>query len=109
MEPLLMRVAQEQIVLISAQLPLARMLDLAMTAQPSPAVSGEGMRSRALLRRASRAPVDKAMELAGGGSFYRADKLERFFRDIQVRFHPLQDKPQTIMAGQHALGLSLDD
>jgi len=94
----------------AAQLALARMLDLAMTAQPSLAISAEAMCCRALLGRASRAAVDKAMELAGGNSFYRANKLERFFRDIQgVRFHPLQDKPQALMVGRHALGLSPDD
>jgi acyl-CoA dehydrogenase len=96
--------------LTAAQLALARMIDLAMTAQPSAAVSAEAMRCRALLGRASRAAVDKAMELAGGNSFYRANKLERLFRDIQgVRFHPLQDKPQALMVGRHALGLPFDD
>jgi len=96
--------------LTAAQLALARMIDLAMTAQPSAAVSAEAMRCRALLGRSTRACVDKAMELAGGSSFFRANKLERLFRDIQgVRFHPLQDKPQTIMAGRHALGLSFDE
>jgi len=96
--------------LTAAQLALARMIDLAMTVQPSAAVSAEAMRCRALLGRASRATVDKAMELAGGNSFYRANKLERLFRDIQgVRFHPLQDKPQALMVGRHALGLPFDD
>ena len=96
--------------LTAAQLALARMIDLTMTSQPSAAVSTEMMRCRALLGRTARATVDKAMEVAGGSSFYRANKLERLFRDIQgVRFHPLQDKPQAIMAGRHALGLPLDD
>jgi alkylation response protein AidB-like acyl-CoA dehydrogenase len=96
--------------LTAAQLALARMIDLAMTAQPSAANSAEAMRCRALLGRATRATVDKAMELAGGNSFYRANKLERCFRDIQgVRFHPLQDKPQALMVGRFALGLPLDE
>jgi acyl-CoA dehydrogenase len=96
--------------LTAAQLALGRMIDLAMTAQPSTATSVETMRCRTLLGRASRAAVDKAMEVAGGSSFYRANKLERLFRDIQgVRFHPLQDKPQAITVGRYALGLSLDE
>jgi alkylation response protein AidB-like acyl-CoA dehydrogenase len=96
--------------LTAAQLALARMIDLATTAQPGPAVSAEQMRCRALLGRSTRACVDKAMELAGGNSFFRANKLERLFRDVQgVRFHPLQDKPQAVMAGRHALGLSFDE
>ena len=96
--------------LTAAQLAFARMMELTMTAQPSAATSAETMRCRALFGRATRATVDKAMEVAGGSSFYRANKLERLFRDIQgVRFHPIQDKPQTIMAGRHALGLPFDD
>ena len=43
-------------------------------------------------------------EELGGGGATPAD-----LAGIQgVRFHPLQGKPQTIMAGRHALGLSLD-
>jgi acyl-CoA dehydrogenase len=96
--------------LTAAQLALARMIELSMTAQPGPAASAENMRCRALLGRATRACVDKAMEVAGGSSFFRASKLERLFRDAQgVRFHPLQDKPQAVMAGRYALGLSFDD
>jgi acyl-CoA dehydrogenase len=96
--------------LTGAKLALSRMLELASTAQPSAAISAEMMRCRALLGRSSRAAVDKAMELAGGSSFYRANKLERLFRDIQgVRFHPLQDKPQAVMVGRYALGLPFDE
>jgi acyl-CoA dehydrogenase len=94
----------------NAQLALAKMVDLAMTAQPGPQTSVEILHCRALLGRSTRAAVDKAMELAGGGSFFRAAKLERLFRDVQgVRFHPLQDKPETVFAGRSALGLPLDE
>lgn len=94
--------------LTAAELALGRMLELAMTAQPSADVSAEGMRCRALLGRATRATVDKAMELAGGSAFFRSNRLERLFRDVQgVRYHPVQDKPQVTMAGRHALGLPL--
>ncbi len=85
-------------------------VDLAMTAQPGAQTSIETMHCRALLGRSTRAAVDKAMELSGGGSFFRTARLERLFRDVQgVRFHPLQDKPQTVLAGRHALGLPLDE
>jgi alkylation response protein AidB-like acyl-CoA dehydrogenase len=94
----------------AAQLALTRMLDLATTAQPGEQTSIESMACRALLGRATRAAVDKAMELAGGSSFYRAARLERLFRDVQaVRFHPMQDKPQTLLQGRAALGLPWDD
>jgi len=50
-----------------------------------------------------------AMEVAGGGSFYRRAGLERAFRDIQAaRFHPLQEKPQLRYSGRVALGLDVD-
>ncbi len=94
----------------AAQLALGRMIDLAMTAQPGPQTSVDSLCCRALLGRSTRAAVDKAMELAGGGSFFRAARIERLFRDVQgVRFHPLQDKPQALAAGRFALGLPLDD
>jgi alkylation response protein AidB-like acyl-CoA dehydrogenase len=94
----------------ATQLALARMLDIAMTSQPGPDVTAQTLRCRFLLGRHARATVDKAMELAGGSSFFRAGTLERLFRDVQgVRFHPLQDKPQVVLAGRHALGLTLDD
>jgi alkylation response protein AidB-like acyl-CoA dehydrogenase len=94
----------------ATQLALARMIDNAMTSQPGPEATAQSLRCRFLLGRHARATVDKAMELAGGSSFFRAATLERLFRDVQgVRFHPLQDKPQALLAGRFALGLPLDD
>jgi alkylation response protein AidB-like acyl-CoA dehydrogenase len=96
--------------LTSAQLALARMIDVAMTQKPGVETTVEIMCCRAILGRGARATVDKAMDLAGGGSFLRRNPLERLFRDVQgVRFHPLQEKPQNVLAGRFALGLSLDD
>ncbi|MGH2490805.1 MAG: acyl-CoA dehydrogenase family protein [Candidatus Limnocylindria bacterium] len=47
-----------------------------------------------------------AMEVAGGGSFFRALGLERCIRDIQgVRFHPLHEARQYQFSGRVALGL----
>ena len=46
------------------------------------------------------------MELAGGAGFYRANGLERRFRDIQgARYHPMQPGPQAQYAGAMALGM----
>jgi acyl-CoA dehydrogenase len=93
-----------------AQLALAHMIHLAMTGQPGPETTVDALRCRFLLGRSARATVDKAMELAGGSSFFRAARLERLFRDVQgVRFHPLQDSPERVAAGRLALGLPLDD
>jgi alkylation response protein AidB-like acyl-CoA dehydrogenase len=96
--------------LTSAQLALARMIDIAMTGKPGVETTAEIMCCRAVLGRGARATVDKAMDLAGGGSFLRKNPLERLFRDVQgVRYHPLQEKPQNVFAGRVALGLPLDD
>ena len=96
--------------LTASQLALARVIELAMTATPSVDTSAEVLRCRFLLGRSTRATLDKAMELAGGGSFFRSAKLERLFRDVQaVRYHPVQDKPETAMVGRLALGLTFDE
>jgi alkylation response protein AidB-like acyl-CoA dehydrogenase len=96
--------------LTAAQLALARMVDIAMTQQPGVETTAETMCCRAILGRATRATVDTAMDLAGGGSFLRKNALERLFRDVQgVRYHPLQEKPQNVLAGRVAFGLPLDD
>ena len=96
--------------LTSAQLALSRMIDIAMTQKPGVETTVEIMCCRAILGRGARATVDKAMDLAGGGSFLRRSALERLFRDVQgVRYHPLQEKPQNLLAGRFGLGLPLDD
>jgi alkylation response protein AidB-like acyl-CoA dehydrogenase len=96
--------------LTTAQLALARMIDIAMTRQPGVETTIETMCCRAILGRGARATLDKAMDLAGGGSFLRKNALERLFRDVQgVRYHPLQEKPQNVLAGRYAFGLPLDD
>jgi alkylation response protein AidB-like acyl-CoA dehydrogenase len=96
--------------LTSAQLALARMIDIATTQKPGAETTVEVMCCRAILGRAARATVDKAMDVAGGGSFLRRNTLERLFRDVQgVRYHPLQEKPQNVLAGRFAFGLPLDD
>jgi alkylation response protein AidB-like acyl-CoA dehydrogenase len=96
--------------LTSAQLALSRMIDVAMTLQPGVETTVGIMCCRAILGRGARATVDKAMDLAGGGSFLRKNALERLFRDVQgVRYHPLQEKSQNVVAGRFAFGLPLDD
>ena len=96
--------------LTSAQLALARMIDIAMTQKPGVETTVEIMCCRAILGRGARATVDKAMDLAGGGSFLRRNALERLFRDVQgVRYHPLQEKPQNVLAGRFSFGLPVED
>jgi alkylation response protein AidB-like acyl-CoA dehydrogenase len=65
---------------------------------------------RTLVGRAVTRVAEKAMEAAGGSSFYRAAGLERLFRDIQgARFHRPQARTQTSFSGRLALGLGIDD
>jgi acyl-CoA dehydrogenase len=53
--------------------------------------------------------VELALQVAGGGAFYRHFGLERAFRDVQAaRFHPLQEKSQLRYTGRVALGLDID-
>lgn len=48
--------------------------------------------------------VDYAMEAIGGQSFYRANILERLFRDVQASpFHPLPKWEQYAFTGEHIL------
>jgi alkylation response protein AidB-like acyl-CoA dehydrogenase len=52
------------------------------------------------------ATANKAMEVAGGSSFFRKSAIERLFRDMQgSRFHPLPEKRQQIFTGRLTLGL----
>lgn len=52
------------------------------------------------------ATVEKALETAGGGGFYRKAGLERLLRDAHAgQFHPLQEKRQLLFTGRLALGL----
>lgn len=50
--------------------------------------------------------VDKAMELAGGGAYFRSSGIERLRRDVRAAtYHPLQPKRQHLLSGRVALGL----
>jgi alkylation response protein AidB-like acyl-CoA dehydrogenase len=50
--------------------------------------------------------VDKGMELAGGGAFFRGGLLERIRRDVRAGpYHPMQAKRQHAFSGRLALGL----
>lgn len=84
-------------------------LVLAGSAEPSIETTNRVMISRALAARSVRATVDLAMDVAGGGAFFRSQELERLFRDAQAsRYHPLQDGAQRELAALVALGLSPD-
>lgn len=90
----------------AAQIAHRWMLDTVARNAPSAETVNEVMIGRTLVARHAIQAVELAMEVAGGGSFYRKNGLERRFRDIQgARFHPLQTGPQARYAGAVALGL----
>lgn len=92
-----------------ADLALADMVRLAETLKPGPGATAAAMARRTLAGQGAIRTVERAMEVAGGASFYRDVGLERAFRDVQAaRFHPLQEKPQLRYAGRLALGLDID-
>ncbi|HEY0705934.1 MAG TPA: acyl-CoA dehydrogenase family protein [Polyangia bacterium] len=94
---------------VAAQVALESMIALVTTAKPGPATTAAVSTRRALVVNSVLRAVDKALELAGGAGFYRSAGLERCFRDAQgVRFHPIPEKSQTLLAGRVALGLDID-
>ena len=74
--------------------------------EPSPANSDLVFKRKTLASRSLQRTVYLAMEVVGGGSFFRSVGLERAFRDIQgIRFHPWHERRQYQFSGRIALGL----
>jgi alkylation response protein AidB-like acyl-CoA dehydrogenase len=95
--------------LAAARMALADMLAVIAVGEPGEAASSRVMVGRTLVARSAIRTVEKAMEAAGGGAFYRKVGLERIWRDVQAaRYHPLQEKAQARLAGRVALGLPVD-
>jgi alkylation response protein AidB-like acyl-CoA dehydrogenase len=102
-------VGQMETALRAAQLARRSMLDAVARNAPSAETVNEVMIGRQLVGQNVIRTVELAMEAAGGAGFYRAQKLEKHFRDIQAaRYHPLQSGPQAEYAGAMALGLPVD-
>lgn len=95
--------------LAAARMALADMLAVIEAGEPGEAASNRVMMGRTLVARSAIHTVEKAIEAAGGGAFYRKAGLERIWRDVQAaRYHPLQEKAQARLAGRMALGLPVD-
>ena len=93
----------------AAQLAHRHMVATVEQNAPSAASVDEVMIGRTLVAENAIKAVELALELAGGAGFYRANGLERRFRDIQgARFHPMQQGPQTSYAGSMVLGLPVE-
>jgi acyl-CoA dehydrogenase len=95
--------------LTAARLAVRHMIDVADTDRIGPDETNQILIGRTLSGRSVVRTVEKAMEAAGGAGFYRSLGLERLFRDVQgARYHPLQEKPQTVYTGRHALGVDVN-
>lgn len=95
--------------LTAARITVRHMIDVADSDRLGPETTNEMLIGRTLAGRAAIRTVEKALEVAGGAGFYRALGLERLFRDVQAaRYHPLQEKPQTLFTGRFALGLDVN-
>ncbi len=99
-------VGRMQTELCGARIGHRHMLDVARRNQPSAAAVNDVMMGRQLVAQHAIHAVELALEAAGGAGFYRAQGLERRFRDIQAaRYHPMQAGPLAEFAGATALGL----
>jgi alkylation response protein AidB-like acyl-CoA dehydrogenase len=94
--------------LVTAQLAVQGMVELCddYAFEPSVQTANAIFIRKTIAANACIATVEKALELAGGGAFFRSAGLERLLRDVHgAQFHPLQEKRQLLFTGRVALGL----
>jgi alkylation response protein AidB-like acyl-CoA dehydrogenase len=93
----------------TAEMAFDHLVRIAESQVPGPETTGRIMIGRTVAGEAAIATVEQAMEVVGGGSFYRDLGLERAFRDVQgARFHPMPKTPERRYVGRLALGLDID-
>ena len=86
----------------------ADMVRTAISAAPGLQTTNRVAAARTLVAEGVLQTVSAALETAGGAGFYRAQRLERLFRDAQgARYHPLTQVPQKDLAARLALGLEV--
>lgn len=94
--------------LTTARVLHADWLALAAAGKPGPETTSQSLARRTLVARSVLAATSAAMDVAGGGAFFRANGLERLFRDVQgARYHPMHEGAQRSIAGRMALGLEI--
>jgi len=92
--------------LLSAQTEWKAMCDLAnnLEFEPSEATTAKILSHKTNVGEFTKKTVDYAMEAIGGQSFYRANILEKLFRDVQASpFHPLPKWEQYAFTGEYIL------
>jgi indole-3-acetate monooxygenase len=102
-------VGQMDTELRAAEMAHSYMLAVVNRNAPSAETVNDVMIGRRLVADHAIRAVELAMEAAGGAGFYRAQGLERRFRDIQgARYHPMQNGQQSEYAGAMAMGMPVD-
>jgi alkylation response protein AidB-like acyl-CoA dehydrogenase len=94
--------------LVTAQMAVQGMIDLNREYEFALAVetANAALIRKTIAARACVATVEKAMEVVGGGAYFRSLGLERLLRDVHgAPFHPLHEKRQHRFTGRLALGL----
>jgi acyl-CoA dehydrogenase len=95
--------------LTAAQLALRHMVAVAADGRIGEEITNQVLIGRTLAGREAIRTVERAMELAGGGGFFRSLGLERLFRDVQgARYHPVREPAQVHYTGRLALGLDVN-
>lgn len=104
-EHLLSAVGEMENQVAAARMAHAHWVSLLEGVQPGPESTSKAMIDRTLTARGVLGAVDAAMDVAGGAAFFRANGLERLFRDAQgARYHPLQEGLQKTLSARFALG-----
>jgi acyl-CoA dehydrogenase len=91
-----------------ARLGLGALVDNAAGYAFEPTIEGanRALIAKSITARAAIETVDKAMEAAGGGAYFRRAGLERLLRDVRAAgYHPLPERRQQMLTGRVALGL----
>ena len=94
--------------LVTGQMAVQSLIDLCAdyTFTPDLAAANAAFIRKTVAAQSLLLAVEKALEMVGGGGFFRSVGLERLVRDIHaVQFHPLQAKRQHRFTGRAALGL----
>lgn len=71
---------------------------------PNGSISIQALSYKTNITEGAKQVVAEAMEIVGGHSFYKDNKLERLFRDVQAsEFHPLPKWDQYVFTGERLL------
>ena len=74
--------------------------------EPTVETANRALIRKTIIAEAVKRCADKALELSGGGGYFRASGLERLVRDAYAaQFHPLPAKKQHRFTGRLAMGL----